>query len=93
MDKFMAYFMVIALLVVMVLGSIQCAREISWCINRDIVEYRGKSGDTLIGIGNRNKPIWMSIDEWCKEVRALNGMHNSDIYAGEIIKIYVWNAD
>lgn len=88
MKKFFAIAMVFATLLIMLVFLYQHSRYDSWYENREVIEHRVRSGDTLDGLGYEHKPHWMDIREWRYEVCKLNDMKDSDIYAGQIIRIY-----
>lgn len=46
-------------------------------------------GETLDEIGYRFKPEWMDVREYRHYIMEFNGMENSNLYAGQDLKVYV----
>lgn len=59
-----------------------------WTDTRAILDIIVDSGDTLYKYSATYKPTWMTLDEYCCELQALNGMTSSDIYVGQHIQVY-----
>lgn len=64
-------------------------RQSQWEEKREVVTVAVCYGDTLDGICYEYKPSWMSIDEYRSEIKVLNHMSDSAIYANTTIKLYV----
>lgn len=59
-----------------------------WVENREIGTIVVSSGDDLWSIAEEYKPSWMDAREYIYEVKELNNMFTSYIYAGEQLLIY-----
>lgn len=63
-------------------------RQTQWEEHREVITVTVYYGDTLWDIAEKYKPSWMSTQEYCSELKTLNGKSTSTIYAGEQIKVY-----
>ena len=64
-------------------------RQSQWEERREIITVAVCYGDTLDGICYEYKPSWMSIDKYRYEIKQLNHMSDSTIYANTTIKLYI----
>lgn len=60
-----------------------------WVSTRAVVEITVAYGDTLTDYAVAYKPAWMNIQEYCYELKELNNMTDSMLYAGQNFKVYV----
>lgn len=87
MKKFIAFALVAILFMVAFCIYNHC-RYVEWLENREVIEVRVQSGDTLNGIAYEYKPSWMNVSEYSYLILDLNDMDSADLYAGDTIKIY-----
>lgn len=59
-----------------------------WEENRVVNTIVVSSGDDLWSIAEQHKPSWMDAREYIYEIKELNNMFTSYIYAGEQLLIY-----
>ena len=59
-----------------------------WESNRKVITVYVRNGDTLDEFGYEYKPEWMDVREYREEIKELNGMQTSTVYAGQELKIY-----
>lgn len=64
-----------------------------WENTREVITVRVQYGDTLDGFGYEYKPEWMDVREYREQVKDLNDMTSSMLYAGQTIKLYVEGAE
>lgn len=88
MKRLISICLTIATISLVVMVARQHIQHSSWHKDREVIVYYVRHGDTLYDIGYAHKPSWMDVREYCHEVLALNGMDNSNIYAGQTIKLY-----
>ena len=87
MKKFIALALATILFMVAFCIHSHC-RYVEWLEDREVIEVRVQSGDTLNGISYEYKPSWMNVSEYSYLILDLNDMDNSNLYAGDTIKIY-----
>ena len=63
--------------------------EANWESTREVITVRVCSGDTLDGFGYEYKPSWMDVREYREQIKDLNDMSTSTLYANTTIKLYV----
>lgn len=59
-----------------------------WESNRKVITVYVGDGDTLDEFGYKYKPEWMDVREYREEIKELNGMQTSTVYAGQELKVY-----
>ena len=63
--------------------------EQAWKESREIVSHYVCTGDTLHGLYYQYNPQGIDIEPWTEQVKELNNMNNSGLYAGDTILIYI----
>ena len=84
-------FMVFAIFTVGYTIGEKKTREKEWLNNRVVVSVCVESGDTLDGLCSQYKPSWLDIREYRHDVKQLNSMNDSTIYAGDTILLYAYD--
>ena len=64
-----------------------------WENTREVIIVTVSYGDTLDGFGYKYKPSWMDVREYREQVKDLNRMTSSTLYANTTIKLYVQGAE
>lgn len=85
-------FSILAIIAIIAAGiSLHEDKEIrtEWEENREVSVILISSGDDLWSIAEEYKPSWMDSREYIYEVKKLNNMSQSCIYAGEQLLIYM----
>lgn len=78
----------IAITVIIVIAKDAKASEL-WKESREIIVHHICTGDTLNGLYYQYNPQGIDIGPWVEQVKELNNMSSSNIYAGDTILIYV----
>ena len=63
--------------------------EEEWESTREVITVIVQYGDTLDGFGYEYKPTWMDVREYREQVKELNNMTLSTLYAGQTLMLYV----
>ena len=88
--KKIATLTIVVVLIVTIIAFVKSYNTMhQWDTNKEIITVRVKSGDTLWDYAKQYAPSGMDIRSYILEIVELNDLSSSEIYAGQILDLYV----